>query len=94
VPATVEVAGGSSYRDDVARTVYLCWLAALDSAAGEEPAIRVREEGGRLAFELSAATGAQAGLERLRDRAEALGGSLEIVADPAGGLRVSGSLPL
>ena len=95
-PATVDVAGRSSHPDAIARTVYLCWLATLEAAVGAEaePAIRVREEDGRLVLELSAATGAQAGLERLRDRFEALGGGLEIAAAPAGGLRVAGSLPL
>ena len=54
----------------------------------------MREDDGRLVFELSAATGSQAGLERLRDRVEALGGSLEIARAATGGLRASGSLPL
>jgi signal transduction histidine kinase len=94
VSATVEVAGGSTYPDEIARTVFLCWLEALDAAEGEEPAIQVGETDGRVSFELSASTGARVGLERLRDRAEALGGSLELEAVPAGGLRVSGSLPL
>jgi signal transduction histidine kinase len=93
VPATVDVEGASSYPDEVARTVYLCWLEALEAADGEEPAIRVWEEDGRLIVDLSAATGSQAGLERLRDRFEALGGSLEVDATSAG-VRISGSLPL
>jgi signal transduction histidine kinase len=92
-PATVDVAAGPSYPDVVARTVYLCWLEALDATADEEPAIRVREEDGMVSFELSAGAGAVSGLERLRDRVEALGGGLEVDTDPTGGLRASGSLP-
>jgi len=93
--ATVDVDGGPSYPDVIARTVYLCWLEAVDAAAGAEPAIRIRQVDGNVAFDLSAATAARAGLERLRDRVEALGGQLEVDAAPDGGLlRASGSLPL
>ena len=92
--ATVDVAEGPSYPDVVARTVYLCWLEALEAAAGDEPTIRVQEGQGMVSFELSAGTAARAGLERLRDRVEALGGRLELDASPSGGLRASGSLPL
>jgi len=95
VRATVEVVeGDSTYPDETARTVYLCWLEALDAVEGEGAAIRVREEDGRLTFELSARTGALTGLEHLRDRVEALGGSLHIDAVPSGGLQALGSLPL
>jgi signal transduction histidine kinase len=34
------------------------------------------------------------GLERLRDRVEALGGRLTIEPEPGGGVRLAGSLPL
>ena len=91
--ATIDVAAGPSYPDVVARTVYLCWLEALEAAAGDEPTIRVREGDGVVTFELSGATTARVGLERLRDRVEALGGRLELDAAPSGGLRASGSLP-
>ena len=94
VRATVEVEGGSTYPDEIARTVHLCWLEALDAAEGEGAAIRVREEDGRLTFGLSARTGALTGLEHLRDRVEALGGSLHLDAVPSGGLQALGSLPL
>ena len=92
--ATVDVDAGPSYPDVVARTVYLCWLEAVDAAAGGEPTIRVRGENGTVGFELSAVEAARPGLERLRDRVEALGGRLELDASPSGGLRASGSLPL
>ena len=94
VSATVEVAGGSTYPDETARTVHLCWVEVLDAADGEGAAIRVREEHGRLTFELSARAGALTGLEHLRDRVEALGGSLQIDTVPSGGLRVLAWLPL
>jgi signal transduction histidine kinase len=54
--------------------------------------IGLKEVGDTLSFELGAeALGAD--LDRLRDRVEALGGSLVIESAP-GGIRLSGSLPL
>jgi signal transduction histidine kinase len=103
IPASVEVAAGTSCPPEVARTVYLCWLEALEHA-GTEARVRVtlREEEGALAFEVvdhaarSAAVAARsdAGLGRLRDRVEALGGRLTIRSEPGRGIRVSGSLPV
>ena len=93
-PATVDVDVGSGCPDVVARTVYLCWLEALDAATGGEPTIRVRCDDGIVTFELSAGAAARTGLQGLRDRAEALGGSLELHAGASGGVRASGSLPL
>jgi signal transduction histidine kinase len=93
VPATVDIAADSSYAPEIAMTVYLCWLAALASGKSEAQAmIGLKEVGDTLSFELGAeALGAD--LDRLRDRVEALGGSLVIESAP-GGIRLSGSLPL
>jgi signal transduction histidine kinase len=103
IPASVEVAAGTSCPPEVARTVYLCWLEALEHA-GTEARVRVtlREEDGALAFEVvdhaarsaAAAARSDAGLGRLRDRVEALGGRLTIRSEPGRGIRVSGSLPV
>ncbi len=85
VPANVDVPAGSDYAPEVAMTVYLCWLAAL--ASGTKVSISLREVEDTLTFEL---TGEElGGADRLRDRVEALGGSL--TTDPD---RFSGSLPL
>jgi signal transduction histidine kinase len=96
VPASVEVAAGSSYPPEFARTVYLCWLEALEHAGAEARAtITVREEDGALKFDVvEDAARSGAGFERLRDRVEALGGRLTIRSEPGCGTRVSGSLPL
>jgi signal transduction histidine kinase len=96
VPATVDISGGASLAPEVAMTVYLCWLALLGSGRSEAPVtIRVRESEDALTFRL-VGTGAQADaeLDRLRDRLEALGGRLTIEPDPEGGVRLSGTLPL
>ena len=86
VPASVDVSAGSDCAPEVALTVYLCWLAALGS--GRQASISVKEVDEMLGFEL-AAEDLGAELDRLRDRVEALGGSLTI--EPG---RLSGSLPL
>jgi signal transduction histidine kinase len=96
VPASVEVLTDASYQAEVAGTVYFCWLEALEHAdAGVRTTITVQEEEGALLFEV-VEDGARSdeGLDRLRDRVEALGGRLTIRPEPGGGTCVSGSLPL
>ena len=102
IPASVEVPAGASYPPEVAVTVYFCWVAALEHAGGGAKAtVDLRDEEGALAFEIveevdrtaATAPSSDAGLERLRDRVEALGGRLTIGSDP-GGTRISGSLTL
>jgi signal transduction histidine kinase len=88
IPASVEVVVSSSYSPEVARTVYFCWVDALEHAGGEiRAAVNVREEEGVLAFEL---VGSDTTLDGMRDRVEALGGRLTVEPDS----RVYGSLPL
>jgi signal transduction histidine kinase len=102
IPASVDVRTDSSCAPEILRTVYLCWLGAIEGARGDAHATAVlREEDGALAFEF-AHTGAHlaptdewsTGLDRLRDRVEALGGRLVVESDAGPGARVYGSLPL
>jgi len=96
ISARVEVAAGASYPPELAGTVYLCCLEALEHAgAGGRATLEVRSEGGMVVFELvEDGVRSEAGLDRLRDRVEALGGRLTIGPEPGRGTRVSGSLPL
>jgi signal transduction histidine kinase len=95
IRASVDVAAGASYPPEVALTVYFCWVDTLEHAgAGARVTVDVRDEEGALAFEVVEEGGrSDAGLERLRDRVEALGGRLTIRSEP-GSTRVSGSIPL
>lgn len=96
IPASVEVEAGSTYPPELARTVYFCWLEALDQAGGEtRVAISVREGERALAFEIvEDGTRSGADFAALCGRVEALGGRLTIQPEPGHGTRVSGSLPL
>lgn len=93
IPASVDVTAGLHYPPEVARTVYMCWLEALEHAGGETPVtVTVRQEEGALTFEVvEHAALSDARLDRLRDRVEALGGRLTIGSERG---HVSGSLPL
>ena len=91
VRGSVEVAVDDDCAPEVAFTVYLCWLHALERA--DRAAIVVRTDEGSLAFDI-VGDGDLNVLDRLRGRVEALGGRLTIASEPSGGTRVSGSLPL
>lgn len=95
IPVTIEVAADASYPPEVARTIYSCWLEALEHGVAQAT-VAVRDENGMLAFEI-VVDGARSEAEPgwlLRDRVEALGGRLSIESEPGRGTRVSGSLPL
>jgi signal transduction histidine kinase len=88
VPASVEVAAGASCPREVAVTVYRCWLEALDHATVQATAT-VRADEAELTFVITGSEIPGDELRRLRDRVEALGGSLT-----GSGTSITGSLPL
>jgi signal transduction histidine kinase len=92
VPTRVEVGGAAAYPVEVAATVYFCCVEALEQA-GTAATVHVQADGDMLSFEV-VADGAPVDLNSLRDRVEALGGSLTTGPDPSGGVRISGALPL
>lgn len=93
--ASLDVAAGVSYPPEVAGTVYLCWLEALEHVGpGARATVAVRHEEEGLVFEVVTDGEQNAGFDRLRDRVETLGGRLTIRPEPGGGTRVTGSLPL
>lgn len=91
VTATVEVGALPSCPSEIAHTILRCWLEALErSGPDTRPTIQVHTADDSLAFEIVS----EAGLERMRDRVEALGGHMTVETTPAGSTRATGRLPL
>jgi signal transduction histidine kinase len=81
------------YPPEVAGAVYFCCLDLLERAPADgEAAISLRDKDGALAFEIE--TSGVSVPDVLKDRVEALGGSLTINSHPGDGAHVTGSLPL
>jgi signal transduction histidine kinase len=96
---SVEVAAGATYPPEVAETVYLCCLDAIEHTGdATRTTVVVRDEGGAVAFEVAQDGARHArsdmALDRLHDRIEALGGRLTIRSERGRGTYISGSLPL
>jgi signal transduction histidine kinase len=88
----------ASVPTELARTIFLCCLAALERAgAGARATIGMRRDETEVIFEIvddgAGDTGPAVPLERLRDRVEALGGSLSVQSGPGGRARVACRLP-
>ena len=105
VPVRVEADGVGRYAQDIEATVYFCVLEALQNiqkyAKASEALIRVIDDEGTLAFEVAddgmgfdASTVRKGtGLTNMRDRIDAVGGTLEIRSEPGSGTRVCGTMP-
>ena len=105
LPVSVDADGISRYAQDTEAAVYFCCLEALQNAQKYSGATRVevslRAENGTLRFVVgddgrgfdATAAGRGAGVTNMRDRLDALGGTLELVSAPGQGARVIGSLP-
>ena len=99
IPTRIDVVTGGDLLPEVAATVYLCCVAALERFHdGTTAAITVREENGTLAFEVVADDAgperADDDLNAMSDRVEALGGGLSVSPRPGRGIRIAGVLPL
>jgi signal transduction histidine kinase len=105
LPVRVEADGVERYAQDVEATVYFCVLEALQNvqkyAEASQAEVLLHTEDGELIFEViddgagfaveSVRKGA--GLTNMRDRVDALGGSVEVVSHPGAGSCVRGALP-
>ena len=96
IPVRVDVEMPVGCPPELFATVHECFLQVLVQAAAEEVTVTVRDDVERLAFEVVAdpARRPELALDRIRDRVEALGGTLTVERVRDAGVRVAGALPL
>jgi signal transduction histidine kinase len=106
VPVAVDGEGIARYAQETEAAVYFCCLEALQNAQKYSGASRIevslRDGDGTLRFVIAddgrgfdvAAAGGGAGMTNMRDRLDALGGTLELVSAPGRGARVIGCVPV
>jgi len=106
VAVTVEAEGVGRYTQDVEATVYFCVLEALQNVQkyadasgvvvrlhGDEDALMFDVQDDGKGFDTTTAKQG-AGLANMRDRADALGGVVEVTSHPGTGTLVRGTLPV
>jgi signal transduction histidine kinase len=106
VPVHVNADGVDRYAQDVEATVYFCVLEALQNvqkyATASEVQVRVSASNNMLTFEVAddgtgfdaERTKTGAGLTNMRDRLEALGGSVLVTSEVGAGTRIRGEVPV
>ncbi len=95
VTTLVDAPASAAYPPEITAAVHWCWLEALSSAPpGSHATVIVGEADGALIFEISVEHLADDRLEHLRDRIEALDGSITVEHRTDGGSVVHGRLPL
>jgi signal transduction histidine kinase len=106
LPVTLEADGAGRYAQEIEAAVYFCCLEALQNVAKYAGAtaavIRLAHSIEDVRFSVSddgcgfdpAATRQGSGLTNMRDRLEALGGTLEIASAPGAGTTLSGRVPM
>ncbi len=96
VTLVVDVPGRAGYPAGITAAVYWSCVEAMSSASrGSQATISVRDANGTMTFEIAIAGPlAESGLDRLRDRIEALGGRVRLEPGKDGGSHIHGSLSL
>jgi signal transduction histidine kinase len=105
IPVSIQAAGIGRYSKEHEATVYFCVLEALQNAIKHSGAssivVTLDDRDGRLGFEVrddgvgfDTAAVSRNGLINMRDRMEAVGGRVDLDAEPGRGTRIHGSLPL
>jgi signal transduction histidine kinase len=107
LPVSVRAGALRRYPQDVEIAVYFCCLEAIQNVAkhagrGVEAVVRIREEKHVLRFEVSDSgcgfnpghVSAAHGLVNMRDRMEAVGGTLTVTSSAGSGTSVRGAVPL
>jgi signal transduction histidine kinase len=105
VPVTVDADGIGRLPQDAEAAIYFCTLEALQNVAKYAGAgsatVRLRERNGSIEFEIeddgrgfdAAGSSGGTGLQGMRDRLNAIGGTLEVDSAPGRGTVVRGSVP-
>jgi signal transduction histidine kinase len=107
LPVSVNSDGVGRLPSDVEAAAYFCCLEAMQNAAkhagdGASLTVTLGRDDGRLTFAVSddgvgydaEALGTSHGLQNMKDRIGALGGTLTVQSVPGGGTTVSGSVPV
>jgi signal transduction histidine kinase len=105
-PVEVSADGAGRYPQEIEAAVYFSCLEAIQNAAKYAHAtrveIRLSQSNGALSFEVAddgqgfdpASRPLGSGLTNIRDRLDALGGSLDVRSTPGSGTTVAGRIPL
>jgi signal transduction histidine kinase len=106
IPVDFDMGDVPRQPKEVEAAVYFCCLEALQNigkhAQATKVVIRLRVNGGQLNFQVSdngrgfkpGEATVSAGLQNMRDRIQAVGGSLNVRSEPGTGSTVAGSVPL
>ncbi|MGH2674439.1 MAG: histidine kinase [Actinomycetota bacterium] len=106
IPVEVVPDGLGRYSQEAEATAYFCVLESLQNVAKYADAssvvVRIAEEEGNLVFSVSDngrgfevdSTPKGAGLQNMSDRAEALGGTIEVSSTPGSGTTITGRIPV
>jgi len=106
LPVEVDADGIERYAEETEAAVYFCCLEALQNAqkysAASRVEVRLRAVDGTLRFAVSddgrgfdvASAARGAGMTNMRDRLDALGGTLDVASEPGRGTQVSGCVPV
>ncbi len=102
----LDAEGLERYPQDIEAAVYFCVLEALQNvqkyAAATKATVQLREVDGALRFEVEddgkgfdpATAKRGAGMTNMADRLDALGGAIEVEAEPGKGALLRGHLPV
>jgi len=96
VTIVVDIPTGASYPPEITAALYWSCLEALSSASrGSQAAVSMRDSDGVLIFDVVVAgRDPEDGLDRMRDRIEALDGHVDVDDRQAGVAHIHGWLPL